>query len=135
MRQTAREPLQQAHCRTRHHLSTTWCVDAQRLALESVTAGVQAADVDSKARTAIDDGGYAEMFGHGTGHGVGLEVHEAPRVSQRSSTALKNGNVITIEPGIYIPGKFGVRIEDLVVVKEDGYEVLTRIDKELKVVR
>ncbi len=108
--------------------------DAQRLALESVAAGIRAADVDSKARTTINDGGYAEMFGHGTGHGVGLEVHEEPRVSQKSDTKLQEGNVITIEPGIYVPGKFGVRIEDLVVVKDDGCKILTGIDKKLRVV-
>ena len=109
-------------------------LDAQKSAVHEVSDGVEASKVDSRARTIIDEGGYAEMFGHGTGHGVGLEVHEAPRISQKSDAILLAGNVITIEPGIYIPGKFGVRIEDLVVVKDVGCKVLTGVDKELQVV-
>ncbi len=109
-------------------------LDAQKSAVHEVSDGVEASKVDSRARTIIGKGGYAEMFGHGTGHGVGLEVHEAPRISQKSDAILLAGNVITIEPGIYLPGNFGVRIEDLVVVKDDGCEVLTGIDKEFQVV-
>lgn len=109
-------------------------LEAQRSALELVSAGVKASDVDQRARSVIEEAGYGQMFGHGTGHGVGLSVHEAPRISQRSDYVLKAGNVITIEPGIYLQGKLGVRIEDLVVVQERGCEVLTGIDKELQIV-
>ncbi len=70
--------------------------------------------------------GYGDLFGHSTGHGVGLEIHEAPGVASQSQTVLKPGMVITVEPGIYLPGKFGVRIEDMVLIKNKGNEVLTR---------
>ena len=79
----------------------------------------------------IDAAGYGEQFGHGLGHGVGLEVHEAPRLSQRSEDQLRATNVVTVEPGIYLPERFGVRIEDTVVVTDDGCEVLTSIRKQL----
>ena len=82
----------------------------------------------------IEDGGHGEHFGHGLGHGVGLEIHEAPRLSQRSDDTLQAGTIVTVEPGVYLPGAFGVRIEDLVVVTEDGCEILTGLPKELRVV-
>jgi Xaa-Pro aminopeptidase len=82
----------------------------------------------------IEDAGYGEQFGHGLGHGVGLEVHEAPRLSQRSDDRLAQGNVVSVEPGVYIPGTLGVRIEDLVVVTETGCEILTDLPKDLRVV-
>ena len=82
----------------------------------------------------IADAGYGDNFGHGLGHGVGVVIHEAPRVSSESSDTLEVGNVITIEPGIYLPGVGGVRIEDLAVVREDGVELLTTFPKELNVV-
>jgi Xaa-Pro aminopeptidase len=104
---------------------------AQRAGLDAVKAGVQASAVDSAAREVIADAGHGEQFGHGLGHGVGLDIHEAPRVSQRSDAVLEAGNVVTIEPGVYVPGQFGVRIEDLVVVAEAGCEILTSISKEL----
>jgi len=107
---------------------------AQQLALESVCAEVAGAAVDATARKLITDQGYGKYFGHGLGHGVGLEVHEGPSLSKTSSDTLKVANVVTIEPGIYLPERCGVRIEDLVVVTDSGYELLTKFTKELTVV-
>jgi Xaa-Pro aminopeptidase len=104
---------------------------AQAAALEAVRAGAEAEAVDKVARDLIDAAGHGECFGHGLGHGVGLEVHEEPRVSPRSEDVLEAGEVITVEPGIYIPGELGVRIEDLVVVGEDGCRNLSGLPKEL----
>jgi Xaa-Pro aminopeptidase len=104
---------------------------AQLTGLEAVRAGAGGRDVDALARAVIEDAGHAEHYGHGLGHGVGCEVHEAPRLSQRSQDTLQPGNVVSVEPGIYLPGHFGVRIEDLVVVTQDGCEKLTGIDKAL----
>jgi Xaa-Pro aminopeptidase len=87
------------------------------------------------ARQIIDDAGHAEHFGHGLGHGVGLDVHEGPTLSRRGDVALAAGHVVTVEPGVYIPGHAGVRIEDLVVVTEDGHEVLSTLPKGLQTVR
>jgi Xaa-Pro aminopeptidase len=109
-------------------------LDAQVAALEDVRAGAAGRQVDAVARSAIQAAGHGEHFGHGLGHGVGLEVHEAPRLSQRSDAVLAAGNVVTVEPGVYIPGKFGVRIEDLVVVTNDRCEILTSVSKALTVV-
>ncbi|HTP20101.1 MAG TPA: Xaa-Pro peptidase family protein [Solirubrobacteraceae bacterium] len=109
-------------------------LDAQLAALEDVKPGAVARDVDSVARAAIAAGGYGEQFGHSLGHGVGLEVHEAPRLAQPSEAVLAAGNVVTVEPGIYLPGRFGVRIEDLVVVTGDGRDILTSISKDLTIV-
>lgn len=104
--------------------------EAQRAGIRKCRPGVAASDVDAECRNFIKEKGYAEFFGHGTGHGVGLEVHEAPTVSGKSRTILKPGMVVTVEPGIYLPGKFGVRIEDMVLITEKGHEVLTRdLDK------
>ena len=91
-------------------------------------------EADRIARDVIEAAGFGENFGHGLGHGVGVEIHEAPRLSTESSDTLEVGNVITIEPGIYLPGVGGVRIEDLAVVREHGVEVLTRFPKELTLV-
>jgi len=109
-------------------------LDAQLAGLEEVKAGAVARDVDSVPRAAITAAGHGEHFGHGLGHGVGLEVHEAPRLAQPSDSVLAPGNVVTVEPGVYIPGRFGVRIEDLVVVTGDGTEILTSVPKDLTIV-
>ena len=108
--------------------------EAQRVGLDAVSPGVGGREADAAARAVIDGGGHAEHYGHGLGHGVGLEIHEGPRLSQRSEATLQAGNVVTIEPGVYIPGGFGVRIEDLAVVTETGTRVLTSLPKELTLV-
>jgi Xaa-Pro aminopeptidase len=106
-------------------------LEAQLAGLGAVTAGAGGRNVDGVARGVIELGGHAERFGHGLGHGVGLEVHERPRLSQRSDDDLQSGNVVTVEPGIYLPGRFGVRIEDLVAVTDNGCEILTSVTKDL----
>jgi Xaa-Pro aminopeptidase len=105
---------------------------AQAKAQAAVRAGPSGREIDAVARTVIDAAGHGEHFGHGLGHGVGLEVHEAPRLSRTAGEqALRVGNVVTVEPGVYLPGRFGVRIEDLVVVRENGGESLSGLPKEL----
>lgn len=93
---------------------------AQEAGLAAVRAGASGRDVDAAARDLIVEAGYGEQFGHGLGHGVGIVVHEPPRLSQRSEDVLLAGDVVTVEPGIYVSGRFGVRIEDLVVVEDEG---------------
>jgi Xaa-Pro aminopeptidase len=107
---------------------------AQLAALQAVRAGAKGEDVDAVARKVIDDAGHGKRFGHGLGHGVGLEVHEGPRLSPRSDDLLEPGEVVTVEPGIYLPGQLGVRIEDFVVVSEDGYRNLSSLPKDLQIV-
>ncbi len=109
-------------------------LDAQRKAIDAVRAGAKARDVDAKARDYIARKGYGKNFGHGLGHGVGLEIHEAPRIGGSSADVLETGMVITIEPGIYLPGWGGIRIEDVVVVRQNGCEILTTADKRIAVV-
>lgn len=106
---------------------------AHDLAISAVRPGISCKDLDEIARGYIREKGYEEYFGHGLGHGIGLEVHEMPTLSPRSTALLDEGMVITIEPGIYIPGFGGVRIEDTVVVTGDGCAVLTSADKRLLV--
>ena len=106
---------------------------AQEAALRAVRAGARCRDVDAVARGIIADAGYGKYFGHGLGHGLGIEVHESPRLNQESEIVLQEGMVITIEPGIYLPKRGGVRIEDLVVVTKRGCEIITKSPKELKV--
>ncbi|MGH2916306.1 MAG: M24 family metallopeptidase [Solirubrobacteraceae bacterium] len=105
--------------------------EAQVAGLGAVRDGISGRDADAVARAVIDDAGHAEHFGHGLGHGVGLEIHEAPRLSKRSESMLATGQVVTVEPGVYLPGRFGVRIEDLAIVTEDGTRVLTSVPKDL----
>ncbi len=102
---------------------------AQRAALETLGPGVPLADVDRAARKVIEEAGYGERFSHGTGHGVGLAVHEAPTIHARSSQVAEPGMVVTVEPGVYLPGRFGVRLEDTVVVTDTGYERITGLPK------
>lgn len=109
-------------------------LEAQLVALAAIKAGVKGEDADKVAREVIGTAGYGERFGHGLGHGVGLEVHEAPRLSLRSEDVLAAGEVVTVEPGIYLPGKLGVRIEDLVVVTEDGLRNLSALPKDLQLI-
>jgi len=107
---------------------------AQLAALEAVRPATSGKEVDAVAREMISEGGYGDHFGHGLGHGVGLEVHEAPRLSGTSEDDLVEGNVVTVEPGIYLPGKLGVRIEDLVTVTADGYRNMSGLAKDLQIV-
>jgi Xaa-Pro aminopeptidase len=111
------------------------CAQAQRDALGAVRPGAEGSDVDAVSRAPIEAAGWAENYGHGLGHGVGLMVHEAPVLRPESEDVLEPGNVVTVEPGIYLEGEGGVRIEDLVVVTEDGCEILTGFTKELVTVR
>ncbi len=108
---------------------------AQQAGLDAVRPGASGRDVDAAARVVIADAGYGEKFGHGLGHGLGLLVHEAPVLRPESEDVLAAGHVVTVEPGIYLSGVAGVRIEDLVVVTDDGAEVLTSFPKELATVR
>ena len=109
------------------------CLEAQLAAMEAVRPGTPAADVDAAARSVIEAAGHGDHFGHGLGHGVGLNIHEAPRLSAESSATLEPGMVVTVEPGIYLPGLGGVRIEDLVIVTATGGERLTMYPKDLTV--
>lgn len=105
-------------------------LEAQQAALNRIIAGVPTGEVDRAARDVISSYGYGEYFGHGTGHGVGLAVHEAPRLSAGVTTVLEPGMVVTVEPGIYLPGWGGVRTEDMVLVEDGGGKILTHSPKE-----
>jgi Xaa-Pro aminopeptidase len=107
---------------------------AQLSALAAVRPGPRGDEIDAVARELIAEAGHGEHFGHGLGHGVGIEVHEAPRLARTAKDPLVAGNVVTVEPGVYLPGRGGVRIEDLVVVTEDGRDVLTSTTKDLVIV-
>ena len=104
---------------------------AQRAALDAVQPGPEGKAVDAVARDLIAEAGHGDEFGHGLGHGVGLEVHEGPTLSKKGDKHLAAGNVVTVEPGVYLPGRFGVRIEDLAVVTDAGPDVLSAYTKEL----
>ena len=104
---------------------------AQQAGFDALRAGVRGIDADAAARRVVDGTAFAGMFGHGLGHGLGLEVHEAPRLSTESTDTLAAGNVVTVEPGIYLEGRAGIRIEDNVVVTDDGVRNLTGFRKDL----
>ena len=105
---------------------------AQLAAIQAIAPGVTCEKVDTVARDIIAKAGYDKQFGHGLGHGTGLDIHEAPRLSQGQSTVLKAGMIVTVEPGIYLPGWGGVRIEDDILVTRNGHEVLTSVPKQLE---
>jgi Xaa-Pro aminopeptidase len=104
-------------------------LEAQEAGLASVRAGVESGAVDLACRSVLERHGLAEAFTHSTGHGVGLEIHEAPRLGKNQTTRLKAGMIVTIEPGIYLPGKYGIRIEDTVLVTPEGCEIVTPTTK------
>ncbi len=110
-------------------------LQAQLNAIESIRSGVEAKAVDLAARSVIEKAGYGKCFQHSTGHGVGLEIHEEPNLSPNSAKILTVGNVVTVEPGIYIEGKFGVRIEDMLYVTENGSGNLTNSQKNLIILK
>jgi len=103
---------------------------AQQAAIAAIKPGASCRDVDAVARGTIDSAGFGDKFGHGLGHGFGLEIHESVRLSPLSEETLQPGMVVTVEPGIYLEGKFGVRIEDDVLVTKDGCEVLSSVPRE-----
>jgi len=107
--------------------------EAHDRAIEAIRPGVTGRQVDRAAREVIEAHGFGDHFSHGTGHGVGLDVHENPRLSPTSDTVLEKGMVVTVEPGIYLPGRLGIRIEDMVVVEEGGCRVLTKTPKDMTI--
>lgn len=118
----------------RHRAVYELVLVAQEASLAAVRPGPTGKEIDLVARSIIDEAGHGEHFGHGLGHGVGLEVHEGPRLSKQGDDALAAGNVVTVEPGVYVPGAVGVRIEDLVLVTADGHEVLSGLPKQLRTI-
>lgn len=110
-------------------------LEANKRGIEAVRPGVRCCDIDGAARKFIEDAGYGEYFTHRTGHNIGIEVHEFPDISSVNEMEVKPGMIFSVEPGIYLPGKLGVRIEDLVVVTETGCEVLNHYTKELQIIK
>ncbi len=108
---------------------------ANKKAISCIYPGIKSKDVDSSTRHIIKKAGYGDFFGHGTGHGIGLQVHESPRITWNGREVLKENMIITVEPGIYLPGSGGVRIEDMVLVTAGGSEVLTALPKDLEIIR
>lgn len=107
-------------------------LNAQRLGIEAIRPGAKCSDVDAVARQHIDQAGFGKYFGHSLGHGIGLNIHEGPRLAAVSEQILEPGMIVTVEPGIYIPDVLGVRIEDDILVTKDGCEVLTSVPKEFE---
>ena len=101
--------------------------EAQARAIEAIRPGIAISVVDDIARDHITACGYGKFFGHSLGHGIGLEVHEDPSISNKNKAIIREGMVFTVEPGIYLPGKFGIRIEDMVLVTKKGFEVLSGV--------
>jgi Xaa-Pro aminopeptidase len=108
---------------------------AQKAGIAAIRAGKIGAEIDEAARAVIRQAGYGDCFGHGFGHGVGLEIHEEPRVSVSGKDGIPAGAVITAEPGVYLPGEFGVRIEDLLAVTEQVSRNLTDMAKDMRIIR
>jgi Xaa-Pro aminopeptidase len=104
--------------------------EAQALSIKALTSGVKASDIDRIARDYLISNELGPYFGHGLGHGVGMEVHEAPSVSPLSEDILEEGMIITIEPGVYLPGRYGIRLEDMVLITDNSCKLLTNLDKE-----
>ena len=102
-------------------------------ALRAARPGVKAREVDAAARGVIADAGYGDYFVHRTGHGLGVAIHEPPYITATSETVLREGMVFSIEPGIYLPGRFGIRLEEIVILREDGPEVLSTLPRDLHV--
>jgi len=109
-------------------------LEAQKRAEEVIEEGIESSFVDKVSRDIIQENGYGNYFGHGLGHGIGLEIHELPRLSPKGNWVLKKNMVVTVEPGIYIPGRFGVRIEDMVVVEEEKATILNSFTNELIII-
>lgn len=105
--------------------------EAHDRAVEAIRPGASCREIDGIARRCLDQRGYGKYFSHGTGHGIGLDVHEAPRLSMASNGELRAGMVVTVEPGVYLPDRWGIRLEDAVLVTEGGHEILTRMPKDL----
>ncbi|GAC1472998.1 MAG: Xaa-Pro peptidase family protein [Isosphaeraceae bacterium] len=110
-------------------------LEAQERGIAAIRPGVLAREVDAEARSVIEDGGFGRFFGHGLGHGLGMDIHEAPQLRMGSDVALQPGMVVTVEPGIYLPGWGGIRIEDVVLVTAEGHEILTHVPRSLDSVR
>jgi Xaa-Pro aminopeptidase len=108
---------------------------AVQAALKAARPGALARDVDAAARGVITDAGYGEYFVHRTGHGLGIDIHEPPYITATSDTVLEEGMVFSIEPGIYLPGRFGIRLEDIVILREDGPEILSSLPRDLHIVQ
>lgn len=109
-------------------------LNAQLASLAVLKDGISGFDADKAARDIISDAGYGDYFGHGTGHGVGIEIHEEPRLSPKTDKILCEGDIVTVEPGIYLPGEFGVRIEDMAFITKNGAENLTKSPKNLIII-
>jgi len=107
---------------------------AQRAGVAALEDGTELSEIDGAARQVIVDAGHGEHFGHGLGHGVGLQIHEAPGIGSSAAGTLRAGSVVTVEPGVYLPDRGGVRIEDTLVVGERAPELLTRFPKELAII-